>query len=54
MTTPVTPAELIAQAAKRHEAAREATAQIAREVAETRAKDAADQAAAREAQASGR
>jgi hypothetical protein len=54
VTTPSTPAELIAQAAARHQAARDATARIAQEVAETRRREADDQAAARAAQESGR
>ncbi len=54
MSTPTTPAELIAQAAARHQAAQDATAQVSAEIADRRAKEAAAQAQARVAQESGR
>lgn len=54
MTDPTTPAELIAQAAKRHQAALDAAAQVSAEIAAQRAKDAQEQAAARAAQESKR
>jgi hypothetical protein len=41
MTTPNTPAELIRQAADRHQAARDAAAQVSEEIAAKRVQDAA-------------
>lgn len=54
MTEPTTPADLIAQAAQRHQNARDAAQAVSEEIAAKRAQEAAQRATARAAQESGR